>query len=56
MYIRNMDNNVLRDKIHEFYKEKYSKELIEKLFLVRERIKKLSLYPLSEFSSRSQKV
>ncbi len=51
MYIRNMDNNVLRDKIHEFYKEKYSKELIEKTIpLVRERIKKLSdYYPLSEF-------
>ncbi len=51
MYIRNMDNDSLRDKIYEFYKEKYSKELIEKTIpLVRERIKKLSdYYPLSEF-------
>lgn len=51
MYIRNMDKDSLRDKIYEFYKEKHSKELIEKTIpLVRERIKKLSDYhPLAEF-------
>lgn len=51
MYLRSMENNVLCDKIYAFYKEKYSKELIEKTIpLVKERIKKLSdYYSLSEF-------
>ena len=51
MYIREMKNEELKNKIYEFYQKKYSENLIEKTIpLIKERIKKLSDYlPLCEF-------
>lgn len=51
MYIREMKNEDLKNKIYEFYQKKYSENLIEKTIpLIKERIKKLSDYlPLCEF-------
>ena len=44
-YIRKLSNNDLRIKINEFYKGKYSEELIEKTIpLIKERIKTLAEY------------
>ena len=50
-YIRKIADGILADKLLEFYKEKYSKELILKTVpLIKERIKKLSDYEtLCEF-------
>ncbi len=50
-YIRKMENDELRIKIHAFYKKKFDEELIGKSVpLIKERIKKLSDYfPLCEF-------
>ncbi len=51
MYIRQSQTSNLKSQIYEFYKGKYSEEMIEKTIpLIRERIKKLSDYePMCEF-------
>jgi len=51
LYIRQMNDEELAEKIYVFYEKKYSKELIDKTIpLVKERIKKLSDYgPMCEF-------
>lgn len=55
MYIREMENEKLKNKIYEFLNKKYPADLINKTIpLIKERIKKLSDYlPLCEFFFKS---